>query len=98
MATFNLKNFLTENRNQVIEKYNLLTKEDTFNGISLRDFMMAVLRNMEANNPKSEKRAASLFSGAINNAYYDAIRVGVIIDRDAQSIAKYEGTAYMAIV
>ena len=98
MITFNLKKFLTENRNQVIEKFSALTKEDSYNGISLRDFMMAVLRNMEANNPKSEKRAKSLFSGAINNAYYDAMRMGVVRDRDAEAIAKYQGTAYMAIV
>ena len=58
--TFNLQNFLSENRNTVIEKYNEITSSQFFTGITLKDFMLKVYNDLANNNPRSEKRAASL--------------------------------------
>ena len=97
-AAFNLKNFLADNREVVIAKFEELTKRENYNGISLKEFMLAVMRNMELNNPKSIKRAEGLINGALNHAFYNNSDVPVLIDRDANLKAKYEGTSYMALV
>lgn len=59
-ATFNLKDFLTANKETVLINYEKLKKEQFFNGISLKDFMILVMNMMANNNPKSDKRAAYL--------------------------------------
>jgi len=57
---FNLQNFLSENRNTVIEQYNDISTNYFFTGITLKDFMLKVYNDLANNNPRSEKRAASL--------------------------------------
>ena len=98
MKKFELKNWMSENREVVIENYNKLTTEQFFNGISLKDFMVQVLNLMVVNNIKSEKRAASMLPFLMGNVYVNNSKVEVVNDRDAKLAAKYKGTAYMALV
>jgi len=55
MKTFELKNWMSENREVVISKYNQLTTEKFFSGIALKNFMIEIFNLMSINNPKSEK-------------------------------------------
>ena len=70
-ATFELTTWLSENREQVISKYNKLTSEEFFNGISLKDFMVQVLQSMQMQNIKSAKRAASMLPFLMGNVYFN---------------------------
>ena len=97
-AAFNLKNFLTENKAMVLTSYENLTKEKFFNGISLKDFMLQVMNVMQINNPKSEKRAATLLPSLVSMVIVNNSKIEVLNDLDAKLKAKYEGTAYMAMV
>jgi len=97
-AKFELKTWLSENRNLVIEKYNELTKEANFNGISLKEFMSKVLTTMGYNNVKSEKKASSTLPHVLGGIYFNACKIEVIIDRDEILAEKYKGTAFMALV
>lgn len=97
-ATFELTSWLTENRETIISKYNELTKEEFFNGISLKDFMVQVLKSMQMNNVKSANRAASMLPFLMGNIYFNNSKVS---GRDAKTEAlkaKYEGTSFMAMV
>lgn len=98
MKTFELKSWMTENREVVIEKYNKLTAEKFYNGISLKDFMIQVYNLMVINNPKSEKRAASLLPDIIGNVYVNNSKIEVVNNRDAKLAEQYKGTAFMALV
>jgi len=69
---FDLKTWLGENRNVVISKYEELTKEEFFQGITLAEFMKRVLNQMANNFPKSENRAASLLPTILGSVYFDA--------------------------
>jgi hypothetical protein len=73
---FELKNFLADNRETIIAQYNELTNEQFFSGVSLKGFMMDVMRRMQFQNPKSEKRAASLLPGVLGRAYCDFCAIG----------------------
>lgn len=73
-ATFELKTWLSENRETVISVYNETAKNEFFTGISLKDFMVRVYTMMANNNPKSEKRAASLLPTILGNVAYNVSR------------------------
>lgn len=98
MATFNLKSWLSENREQVINSFNSLTAERFYNGISQRDFMVKVMNRMNQNNPKSAKKASSLLPYILGEIVFDNSKL------DSKDVvtealkARYEGTAYMAMV
>ena len=98
MKTFELKSWMTENRDVVLESYKKLTEEKFFNGISLKDFMVQVFNLMVVNNIKSEKRAASMLPFLMGDVYAKNSRVEVVNDLDAKLAEKYRGTAYMALV
>lgn len=98
MKTLELKNWMSENREVVIENYNKLTTEQFFNGITLKDFMIQVLNLMVVNNIKSEKRAASMLPFLMSNVYVNNSKIEVVNDIDEKLAAKYKGTAYMALV
>lgn len=98
MKNFEIKNWMSENREVVIENYNKLTTEQFFNGISLKDFMLQVLNLMVVNNIKSEKRAASMLPFLMGNVYVNNSKVEVVNNRDVKLAEKYKGTAYMALV
>ena len=98
MKNFELTNWMSENREVVIESYNKLTAEKFFNGISLKEYMVQVLNLMAANNIKSEKRAASMLPFLMGNVYANNTKIEILNDRDANLAAKYKGTAFMALV
>jgi predicted transport protein len=95
---FELKTWLSENRNLVIEKYNALTNEPNFNGITLKEFMTKVLVTMGYNKITNEKKALTILTNVMSGIYYKNCDVEVIINRDEMLVAKYENTAYMALV
>jgi len=97
-ASFELKAWMTENREIVIEKYNTLTNSEFFNGISMKDFMVQAYNMMVANNIKSEKRASSLLPFVLGQISADNSKVMVGRDRDAELASKYKGTATMALI
>ena len=70
-ATFELRTWLSENRETIISEYEQLSNEEFFNGMSLQNFMIAVLNTMAINNPKSEKRSASLLPHVMGNIYFN---------------------------
>ena len=95
---FELKAWMTENRDVVISKYEELKSEKFFNGISLKDFMMAVYNMMNINNPRSAKRAGDLLPFLMGNVYFENSKV-TGNDKVTDTLkAKYEGTAFMALV
>ncbi len=71
---FNLQNFLSENRNTIIASYEAITTNQFFTGISLKDFMLKIISRMNDNNPKSEKRAASLLPTILGEVAYNNSR------------------------
>ena len=95
---FEIKSFLSENREIVISKYNDLTKERFFNGITLSQFMVQVMNLMVINNPRSEKRASSLLLSLVGQVIVDNSKIEVINDLDKKLSEKYQGTAFMALV
>lgn len=97
-AKFEIREFLTANRDEVIAKYNKLTEERFFNGISLRDFMLQVLHIMTINGFKSEKAASRLFPFLLSDVYYNNCSISTPNSKDNALRAQYKGTAYMAMV
>jgi hypothetical protein len=99
MATkFNLQNFLADNREMVIAKYNSLTTEENFNGCTLKSFMLQVMSLMEINRVKGQKTAEAKLPFLMGQVYVNNSRIQVGRDRDAVRAEKYQGTAYMAMV
>lgn len=97
-SNFDIKNFLTANREMVIAKYNDAQSNEFFNGMSLRDFMVKVMNSVSANRPASEKTAARFLEMAVSFAVSEATKIGVVNDLDKAMARKYNGTAYMALV
>jgi hypothetical protein len=99
MATkFELKDYLTNNREMVIAEYNKLTTHKFFNGVTLKAFMVQVYNLMAVNNPKSEKRADSLLSHMVSQVVVNNSKVDAIDKQQDALVAKYQGTAFMAMV
>lgn len=73
---FNLKDYLHAHRQEVIDKYNELTQEKFFSGISLRDFMIKVMIYMQENNVRSESRAARILPIGMGHIYFDNSHIG----------------------
>lgn len=69
-AKFEITNWMSENREVVIAKYEALKNEQYFNGISLKDFMVQVLNLMVINNVKSANRAESMLPFLMGNVYH----------------------------
>ena len=97
-SKFELKSWMTENREVVIADYNKMTAHQFFSGISLKEFMLKVYELMELNNVKSEKRAASMLPNLSDNVVMNNTKIEVLRNRDAEMANKYKGTAYMALV
>ena len=98
MKNFEIRNWMTENREVVIAKYDNLKNEPFFTGISLKDFMIAVMNLMISNEVKSEKRASNMLPTLIGCIYHNNSKISVRNDLDAKLANKYKGTAYMAMV
>ena len=97
-AKFELKKYMSENRNTVIEIFGKLQDEKFYNGISLKEFMMQVLNLMNINNPKSVKKADSLLTSMCFRVLNSNSEIEVINDLDKKMEQKYQGTAYMSMV
>lgn len=97
-TTFDLRNWMTQNREIVIVSYEQLTKEKFFNGISLKDFMVQVYNRMVENNPKSDKKASSLIGSILESVSHKNSKIGTPNSIDTKISAKYAGTAFMALV
>lgn len=69
MKTFDLKNWMTDNRDQVISKFSELQSEEHYNGCALKQFMVEIFNGMSRNNPRSEKAAASLLPHVMGSVY-----------------------------
>ena len=92
MAAFNLKNWLGENRELVISKYNDLTYERFYDGVALKVFMLEVVNLM------SHFKCANMLPTMIGNVYFEHSRV-FAEDKVTDALReKHEGTAYMALV
>lgn len=98
MKAFEVKTWLSENREVVIAKYNKLTAERFFNGISLKDFMVAIMIEMSNSNPKDEKKATISLTSIMASVYVRNSSLQVVNDLDKKAANKYKGTAYMAMV
>lgn len=96
-AKFDMRNYLSSRREEVIAKYNKLTGEQFFNGISLKDFMLQVMRMMEMN-AKSEKTADSKFNFVLGQVYVNNSTLSFRSAKDDALRNQYKGTAYMAMV
>ncbi len=70
-AKFELTAWLSQNRESIIAKYEALTKENFFQGQSLKMFMTEILQDMHRNNVKSEKTAASKLPFLMGQVYFD---------------------------
>ena len=97
-TTFDLKTWMTENREVVIEKYNKLINEPYFNGITLKDFMIQIYNLMQVNNPKSDKRCNSLLPFVMGQVYFNNSKV-LGNDKVTDDLRnRYNGTSAMALV
>lgn len=98
MATkFNMKDYLSSRREEVIARYNKLTGEQFFSGISLKDFMLQVMQMMEMN-AKSEKTADNKFNFILGQVYVNNSSLSFRSAKDDALRNQYKGTAYMAMV
>ena len=95
---FEIKAWLSENREVVISKYNDLTNEKFYNGISLNNFMVEVLNAMVRNNVKSEKRASSMLPFLMGDIYFNNSNINSVDKKTNELKEKYNGTSYMAMV
>jgi hypothetical protein len=98
MTTFNLKNFLTSNREIVLNSYKSASEHKFFNQISLANYMTQVFNYMVENNPKSDKKAMSVLISAIDRVSNKNTSISGSDFRTESLKAKYSGTAFMAIV
>ena len=97
-ATFEVKAFLSANREMVISEYNKLTENRFFNGINQVAFMVEVLNLMVINAPKSEKRAASLLPFMVGRVSANNSKI-LAEDKVTNALkAKYNNTPFMALV
>jgi hypothetical protein len=70
-AKFELKAWLTENKETVIAKYNQLSTEKFFDGVTVRDFMIEVMQGMTNNNCKSANKASSVLPFVMGDIYFN---------------------------
>ena len=84
-AQFEIKNFLANNREVVIAKYNELQNENFFDGISLKDFMFEVMNLFVMNRVKSEKTATSKLPFFISMIFCKHNTIGVVNSLDKES-------------
>jgi hypothetical protein len=96
-AKFEIRTFLGENRETIISSYERLKNETHFNGCTLKSFMMDVMQCFTNNRIASEKTAIAKLPFLLDVVYFENC-VKIQDSRQSKLEAKYEGTAYMAIV
>jgi hypothetical protein len=97
-AKFELRAWLSENRETIISSYNKLAQEQLFNGITLKAFMTEIMENLQYNNVKSAARAGKMLPFVMGSIYFNNSTVVADDKRTNALAAKYAGTAYMALV
>lgn len=97
---FDVREALANRRNDVIAKYNELTSEEFFNQISLKGFMMQVLRIFNNNRIRTQKEFDGKFANLLGVIYVDncSIYSDPATDKDLKMKKMYKGTAMMALV
>jgi hypothetical protein len=97
-AKFELKTWLSENRETVIAKYNELTKEANFSGITLKEFMTNIMTMMVNNRVGSAKTAENKLAFFMGEVYMNNCNV-YAQDRITDRLRnQYSGTSFMAMV
>jgi hypothetical protein len=74
MKTFNLTEFLKENREIVIASYDKIKGSEFFTQITLSQFMTTILNRMAQQNAKSAKRAMSILPTIIGEVSFNNSR------------------------
>ena len=98
MKKFNLTEELTKRRESVIAKYNSLTAEKFYDGCSLRTVMVEVLQMCQMNRIASAKTLDAKLPFFMSNVYVQHSRIQAEDKLTAALKAKYQGTAFMAMV
>ena len=98
MKTFNLTEELTKRRESVIAEYNSLTAEKFFDGCSLRTFMVEVMQMCQINRIGSAKTLDAKLPFFMGKVYVKHSKVQAEDKQTAALKAKYQGTAFMAMV
>ena len=94
---FELKTWLSDNRETIISSYEKLTKETHFNGCTLKSYMLDVMQMFINNRIKSEKLANTKLPFFLDVVYFENCVKIQDAKQDALE-AKYKGTAYSALV
>ncbi len=97
-AKFDLRNFLTSNREIVLNSYKTASEHKFFNQISLANYMTQIFNYMVENNPKSDKRAMSVLISAIDRVSNKNTSISGSDFRTEALKAKHIGTAFMSLV
>lgn len=95
---FNLTEALKERREIVIAKYNTLTEERFFDGITLRNFMIEVMNMCQINRIASEKTLDRQLPYFMGDIYFNHSKVTGTDTVTANLKNQYQGTAFMAMV
>ena len=97
-AKFELRTWLSSKRDYVIAEHTRLTQHPLYSGITLKEFMLEHLGDLEYNNVKSESRAEKMMPMFVGKIFLDNSKVHGE-DKVTKALeAKYAGTAYMAMV
>lgn len=95
---FNLTETLKERREIVIAKYNSLTEEKFFDGITLRNFMVEVMNMCIINRIASEKTLDCQLPNFMGEIYFNHSKVTAFDAVTTNLKRQYQGTAFMALV
>jgi len=76
MKKFELRTWMTENKEDITSKWEALKEEQFYNGIQLNPFLWEVWNSMKRQNPRSSKRAASLLPYIVGQVYVNNSRIG----------------------
>lgn len=98
MARFELKTWMSENRDRVSEYFEMLKEEEFYNNCSLRSFGMEVYTFMANNNIKSANSAEKTLQHALSSAYLNNSKLEAEDKKTEALKKKYKGTSYMALV
>lgn len=95
---FNLTEALASRREMVINKYNSLTDERFFDGVSLKGFMIDVMNGCIAARVTTENSLNRMLPIIMGQVYVDHSNV-MATDMVTEKLrGQYKGTAYMALV
>ena len=91
-AQFEIKNFLTSNREVIIAKHEALKLSFNYSGISLKNFMLDIMNAMIRNNVNSEKTAASKLPFLMGDIFCENSKIesrGFISNKVSENISKF---------